>query len=153
MLIWKTNADRCEFSFDSISKYSAGIIQYGAIVIKHPVDGNTWTATGDYSAITVTNLIRYGSLSDPNAVTTGFIPTVPFNIINDDENGYIYIDLRIKPGLPAQFPEDPTNITGGSTYCASGMYTGQFTINVFSNSTLVDMKIITYTFDMPPLLG
>lgn len=143
---WKFNKERFNFTFDDEGKYIGGIILYDGIIIKKIFTNKTWTLDIPTSGITCENVAIYTlDPPDSNAKTTGFIPKIPFNVTETSKE--FKIDLRIKPGSPAQFLEDETHLSG-LEYAHPGIYQGKFPINVYADGLLMDTKVISYSMDL-----
>jgi hypothetical protein len=142
----KFNKERFNFTFDDEGKYIGGITLYDGIIIKKIFTNKTWTLDIPISGITCENTAIYNLDSpDSNAKITGFIPIIPFNIT--ETSSEFKIDLRIKPGSPAQFLEDELHLSG-LDYAHPGIYQGKFKINIYMDEMLMNTEIISYTMDL-----
>ena len=143
---WKFNKERFEFTFSDQSDYLGGITIFEAIIIRKTLSNKIWTLDIPLTEITCENSAIYTlDIPDANAKTTGFIPKVPYHIVETASE--FKIDLNIKPGNPAQFLDDVTHLSG-SEYAHPGIYQGKFLINVYIDNFLYDQKVITYKMDL-----
>lgn len=136
-----------DFLFDQFSEYLGGITRYAAIAIPIPNDGATWSAESR-NEVYLQNEFTY-DVCQTNSVTTGFIPDLIWRI--NESSGYIYVDLRIIPGLPAEFPNDTTHLESPQSACP-GYYTGYARLNITRNSVVVKVITINYVMDLQPIL-
>lgn len=135
--------DYIYFHFEnSIPQYVGGITQYGAIKLPPPQMGSTYAFHSTYRPLEF--IAPIGSLL---LDTSGFIPE-PVFFINSSTH---VVDLKIIPGMPAQFSTYTTHLNG-SHASQPGYYRGEFTITMVEDDIVVFHREYVYIMQLDPIL-